>query len=222
MQLYFDIQRRKRSIFSSPAWKSDPWIACTKDPKDELLDILVDVPGLLEDFDSFLACSPKQEKQYRRLRHQLEAKCWKCDDQLERWASTSGTSTLKLVEAVISTNIDQSETPSSVDLAMAHLGMVYWSTCILTYYPLWTVVGTIHEKLLGRVTPRQYCRNIALLMPYFLAPGVGDFSINMTVFAVIVALRHLARVDLVEEILKSGKCSSIHSVVKVDVDSATS
>lgn len=155
----------------------------------------MDVPGLLEDFDSFLACSPKQGKEYRRLRHRLEAKCWKHDEQLGRWATTSGASTLTLVEAVISTNRDQDKSPSSVDLAMAHLGMIYWSTCILIYHPLWTLVGTMHEKPLYRETPRQYCRNIALLTPYLLTPEVGLFSINMIGFPAVVALRYLARVD---------------------------
>ena len=168
---------------------------CTKDPKDELLDVLVEIPGLLEDFDSFLACSPKQEKTHRRLCHQLKAKCWLYDDQLQRWATTSGASTLTLVEAVISTKGGQNKTPSSVDIAMAHLGMIYWSTCILLYHPLWILAGTMHEILPERVNPRRYCRKIAMLMPYFLTPEVGDFSINMTGFPAVVAFRFLARVD---------------------------
>ena len=82
---------------------------------------------------------------------------------------------------------------------MAHLGMVYWSTCILLYYPLWTLACSMHKKLPERVNPRQYCRKIALLMPYFFAPEVGDFSINMAAFPAVVALRFLATTDLAQQ-----------------------
>jgi hypothetical protein len=40
-----------------------------KNPKDELLDILIEIPGIMEDIDELLACSPEQvDKQVGLLR----------------------------------------------------------------------------------------------------------------------------------------------------------
>jgi hypothetical protein len=195
IQIYPDIQNRKRSIFSSPEWKSIPWSLRPKDPKDELLDILVEVPAILEDLDDFLGCLSDQVERQTFLRQQLEERCWLYDSQLHQWATNSGSSTVTFVEAKISSESQEDAAPSSEDFAMAHLGMVYWATCILLYHTLWYLVGDSRPKYPGRIDPRQYCRKIALLMPYFHGPGVGAFFMNIAIFPAAVAMGFLARRD---------------------------
>ena len=126
---------------------------------------------------------------------QLEERCWLHDTQLQRWSATSGSSVVNFVESKISRENEEISAPSSEDFAMAHLGMLYWTTCLLLYQILWHPNRHNWTELPERMDPRQSCRKIALLMPYFQCANMGEFFMNMTAFSAITATRFLDRHD---------------------------
>lgn len=75
--------RRERLVLSTPEWKSIPWQAIPKDYKDILVDALVDIPGLVEDFDNMQLCDEEGRQEHLRL--ELVRKCWAVDRQLQTW-----------------------------------------------------------------------------------------------------------------------------------------
>lgn len=188
------MQSRKRSVFSSPEWKSVPWSTRSKSPKDTLLDILVEIPALLEDLE-VLAGLPAGSDKRLCLYQQLEQRCWSCDGQLQTWSTSHGAPTLALVESIITIQERNRTSPSSEQFAMAHLGMIYWTTCNLLYQITSFLRTGSPQQLLSRMDPRIYCRNIGLLIPYFQCPGMGSFFLSIVGFPATVAVSYLARQD---------------------------
>ena len=144
------------------------------------------------------------------------------DRQLQTWAMTSGLSTVTFVEAKVSHEGHEDSAPSSEDFAMAHLGMVYWATCILLYNNLCQLAGDSRMQLPERINPRQYFRKIALLMPYVQGPGMGAFFMNIAAFPTIVAMNFLVQQDLADHpseerdmLLKSVGVKHGHDLGKV-------
>ena len=127
----------------------------------------------------------------------LKETCWALDGNLRQWAATSGADTLSFMEALLLSDNAQSEhAPSCEDFAKAHLGLVYWATCILLYHVLKNVyLATDREHLPEYAEPRQYCRKIALLIPYVQNRKMGMFFLNVVIFPATIAIWYLARED---------------------------
>ncbi|OQV03760.1 hypothetical protein CLAIMM_08763 [Cladophialophora immunda] len=193
--VYADIHRRKRSVFSSPAWKSVPWSLHPKGPRDKLLDILIEIPALLEDLESLLAGLSNEVARQALFRQQLEERCWLYHSQLQTWSTTSGSSTVTFVEDKISNGTHESSEPSSEHFAMAHLGLIYWATCNILHEVLWYVAGNGRAGLPACIDARLYCRKIVTLMPFLQRPAMGAFFLNIAGFPAAVAVGFLARQD---------------------------
>ena len=200
-KLYPSIMARKRSIFGSPEWKTIPWSLHPKSPKDQLLDVMVELPGLLEDVHDpdRMPNVPEQRTFYLQ---RLEDRCWLYDSQLQTWSSTSGLATMAFTDANINIEHDEHSRPSIEDFAIAHLGLLYLTTCCMLYYTM----GHINEKrqleLPHRVDPMQYCRKIVMLIPYFQVPGMGACFMNMVCFPAAVATRFLLSAENSDEELR--------------------
>lgn len=205
MQIYPYLQSHKRCPLGNLEWKTIPWSTHPKWPKDKLLDILIEVPGILEDMATLKTSSSQPEKRYF-LRQALEDRCWLCDRQLLSWSTSCGEAIVAFVESLIAVqDLDDNSkesAPASTDLAMAHLGMIYWTTCnLLSQILSWlreaapSKEGTI--LLPPRIDVHLYSHKVALLIPYFKKPGVGSYVITFIGFPVAVAASFLARQDLV-------------------------
>jgi hypothetical protein len=166
-----------------------------KDTKNELLDILIEIPGILEDFDALLNSAPAFVDERRSSRHSLLERCILYDGELQRWSLGSGLETVSFVEDQIIISPQESAVPSSDDYAMAHLGSLYWTTCLLVYQHLCIIQGHSLDALPERMEPRQYCRKLLLLMPYFQHSNVGEFFPNIAVFPTLAVMRFLNRHD---------------------------
>lgn len=203
MQIYPYVQNRKRCPLSSLKWKIIPWSTHSKSPKDELIDILVDIPEILEDIVSLRTLSSQPEKQYL-LRQAVEEKCWRCDRQLLSWSTSCGNATVAFVESLITAHSTEENSknsaPPATDLAMAHLGMIYWTTYSLVSQMLSSLSGASppgedKNRLPPRIDAHLYSRKVALLIPYFKSPAVGSFLLSFIGFPVAVAASFLARQD---------------------------
>lgn len=132
----------------------------------------------------------------------LEEKCWWCDRQLLSWSTTSGEATVSFVEGlIVGEDLDNNSSesaPSSTHLAMAHLGMIYWTTYNLLSQILFFLTQTIPSRestkqLPLRIDAHSYTRKVALLIPHFHNSGVGSYLISFIGFPVTVAASFLFR-----------------------------
>ena len=203
MQIYPYLQNRKRCPLSSLEWKTIPWSTYPKSPKDELIDILIEIPGLLEDMAALKTMSSEHEGKHV-LCQALKERCWRYDHQLLSWSASCGEGIIAFVESLVTVQ-DQDDNgkesaPPSTDLAMAHLGMIYWTTYnLLSQILSWlSQVDPAKEDttaLPPRIDAHLYSRKVALLIPYFKKPGVGSYLISFIGFPVAVAASFLARQD---------------------------
>lgn len=151
----------------------------------------------MEDFDALTDSTPKKVDNQVSGHQQLEERCWILDAQLQRWSNTSGLTTVNFVANEVSGEPQATTIPTSEDFAMAHLGLIYWTVCLLLYQHMYQLgkINPTGTDLPERVEPRQYCRRIALLLPYFAKSNLGEFFINMTAFPAITIARFLDRYD---------------------------
>ncbi|CVK98724.1 uncharacterized protein FPRN_04035 [Fusarium proliferatum] len=176
--IYPNIHERKRSVFNTPEWKSIPWSTLAKNPKDELVDILLEIPGLLEDLERRSA----HETQQGSLYAQLQERCRICDESLRNWSTSSGQASVSFAEGLISTPATQVSSLSPENFAMAHLGMIYWATCSL-----------LCRVMADDTNAGLYCRKILLMVPFFQRPDMGAIFINFVGFPVSVVVSFIAR-----------------------------
>lgn len=149
---------------------------------------------MLEDLDKLQECADNEIQRKLSLRESLRNQCWHLDAELQHWSVTSGSNTVNFVTSLISGEDDESA-PSSEEFAVAHLGLLYWTTCLHLYQNLCHLSICTPTTLPGRVEPRQYCRMILLLMPYFQQNNMGELIMNITIFPAITVMRFLQRND---------------------------
>lgn len=156
-----------------------PWRDIPKTPKDLLIDVLVELPGLLEDVDS---CHPRKD-----VRFELEQRCWAYDEQLRQWRAGLG-----IINADYTLKLDDISSYSFDLIAAVHLMCLYWTTCIILYSTLRSVCEPSHHASLPIHTdPRPYCRRIARAVSVLLHPQSGVHGALLTNFPVSVTLHYL-------------------------------
>jgi len=177
---------RKKIVLSNPEWREIPWREIPKTPKDLLVDVLVDIPTLLEDLDAAKACLDSENRKILHLG--VTQQCWTLDERLVEWRTHLG-----ITDPVYTLYIDQLS--FSMDLvAASQILCLYWAICIVVYRTLHSVADP-DTHLPGRTDPRIYCRRIAEAIPVLLHPLSGSYGVHMVGFPIAVALRYLNGVD---------------------------
>ncbi|GKT50036.1 uncharacterized protein ColSpa_10217 [Colletotrichum spaethianum] len=179
------IKRRRRCPLSHPAWKTVPWQKVPKTSKDVLIDIFVDVPGLLEDLDSLRRCKDNSEKESRRVR--LVRECWHIDEELNRWLDDL--SPKHELEGLMKRGLDN---PSACDVVVASVMALSWTIALLSYSTLRLAVGEQASlELPERTDPLLYCTKIADIVDVFFHPSAGTFGIQSAPLPIGMALVYL-------------------------------
>ena len=156
------------------------------------MDLLLEIPGLLEDFDSIPSKCDENPQRFSCVYEDLRARCRLYDDQLQEWSATVGVAVVDFTERLISPETPwdlNSETPSE-DFAVAHLGLIYYATCTLLY-EIMQQLGVDTDSV--RSDPWVYCRKILLLAAYFQRPAMGAMLINFVAFPLGVVVGFCAR-----------------------------
>lgn len=153
-----------------------------KTQKDSLLDILVEIPTLLEESDILRSCDDPDDKEH--LQGKLINSCWLCDKQLVKWYSTAWHKELKPFNP-------EDLLINAEDLGWAHLMTLYWATCIMVYSVMREVVGS-GIQLPERADVKIYCQKIIRAVPIFFHPAVGTFRTHLATFPVAVAMKYLS------------------------------
>ncbi|KEF59498.1 uncharacterized protein A1O9_04342 [Exophiala aquamarina CBS 119918] len=161
---------RKKTVLSNPAWRQISWRDIPKTPKDLLIDILVDIPELLEDLDTGKSCRDLESR--KTFEFELIRRCWDFEKRLVDWQNQVG-----ITDPVYTPNVNQ--VLFSLDLVAASQTMTLYSISDPdTYFP-------------PHGDPMRYCRRIAAAIPVLLHPLSGAYSVHMVGFPIAVALRWL-------------------------------
>jgi hypothetical protein len=179
------VLRRKQLVLSTPEWKSIPWQEIPRNLKDILVDILVDMPGLVEAFDNMRLCT--EPSRQAALRLELVQKCWEHDRQLLTWSG--------LLCQVVNGNTSKQPctTPRSEDLvthvAQVHGMSLFWTTSFVLYSILWTASG-LQADLPERTNPMHHVRHLIEAITILLQPTAGLYGQQSAALLLEVALQY--------------------------------
>ncbi|KAK0734787.1 hypothetical protein B0T26DRAFT_689648 [Lasiosphaeria miniovina] len=175
------IKARKKSPLSTDEWKTQPWSETPKNLKDVLVDVLIHMPGLLEEFDHMRLCQDENKKARRRQR--LLARCSIYQGELQKWkaivcpAGEMDVSCLGRAE------------PTQGNVAIVHGLTLYWTTCILLYTTQQLASGP-EPVLPAHADPAIYIRNIVDTVPLLLRRKAGLYGQHAAILPLAVALQY--------------------------------
>ncbi|KAL4882204.1 hypothetical protein BJY04DRAFT_217529 [Aspergillus karnatakaensis] len=188
------IRQRKKCFLADLEWKTIPWLLKDKTPRDHLLDMLVDIPGLFENIDLMKACTDSSVQEISRQK--ILDSFLRIHQDLITW---------HLLRAPDYEPVSKTpETFSPEQVAGAHLMTTFWATFIIVtsnIRALWTFKS---EE--GEFEPifdlDTCCAGIIRTLPLFAHPDLGLFRTHLTTYPMIVAVYYInaAGLDrLVEE-----------------------
>ncbi|KAL2827116.1 hypothetical protein BJY01DRAFT_241219 [Aspergillus pseudoustus] len=125
------VGRRKCSPFSDSQWMSAPWKGTPKSPLDELTDVLVQIPGLLERLDNIRASSVA--KRSPKAWNDLLDECIRIEQTLLAWKATMSKELRSYDYIHYSDNNPLPMPQVDRDFAVLHMSALYWSCSILLY-----------------------------------------------------------------------------------------
>ncbi|KAJ6783309.1 hypothetical protein PWT90_02544 [Aphanocladium album] len=162
-----DIAKRRRSKLAEPAWKSVPWQRQDKSLKDKLVDILMDIPGLLEDLDMVKSIEEPQSKEMMRQRVLLA--CKRCHDELTAWEDEVGEDLL--VYDYVASGLPLPVPRTDIDTALLQITSLYWVVGILLY----STIGILRlEAPPTQTPPPQDSQPSYLSPPASVSSGVSS------------------------------------------------
>lgn len=158
-----------------------PWTKIPKTPKDMILDIMADLPALLEDMETIQTLPSGMEKavMYQRLIRE----CWRLDTELTLWHDTL--SPREHFEALRSRGYTS---PSADDQAVASIMCNFWACCVIVYANLRGLLSAAPLLGLGvgflpdRTDPTKYCSAIGDVLGVFLEPSAGRVGLHLAPF----------------------------------------
>lgn len=181
------LSTRKKSILSNIEWKTIPWTQHKKTAKDKLVDILLDIPALLENFDIMQSVIDPAEKQI--MHHGLVIHAWSLDAQLTEWHN-------KFPIDFPHSTPSNSNSIDLADLAAAHVATLYWSICIRLHTIFHDLVFLTHSTgtdLPERMDLKYYCHRIVTTLPIFFHPAVGTYRQHLAPFPIACVWRVIFR-----------------------------
>ncbi|GAB1313194.1 hypothetical protein MFIFM68171_03404 [Madurella fahalii] len=178
------VLRRERLVLGTPEWKTIPWQTIPKDFKDILVDILVDIPGLVEDFDNMQLCA--EESKREGLRFELVHKCWELDRQLLTWLGL-------LSQIGANPNQHPCLEPSWKDVvenvAQVHGMSLFWTASLVLYSILRMASGP-QVDFPEHTDPTHHARKLVAAITILLQPGARLYGQQSAVLPLEIALQY--------------------------------
>ncbi|KAH8879484.1 hypothetical protein GQ53DRAFT_738616 [Thozetella sp. PMI_491] len=169
------IVQRTRSALNSDLWKTIPWSIIPKSPLDKLVDLVAEIPDLLQELDS----QNHMASGNTPLPH-LVARCSYFAARLRSWHAKMLPDLL--ANPVLCVNNSAS---STVDLGKAHVLALYWSFWVLLFPALSSVLPAAELSLgYGLHSARQNALKYAALL---FTAGAGWFGTNIAVLPLRLA-----------------------------------
>ncbi|KAK3370527.1 hypothetical protein B0H63DRAFT_422358 [Podospora didyma] len=190
------ILRRRRLVLSTPEWKAIPWQHIPKDMKDILVDVLIEMPGLVEDLDEMRSSSEDDLERREDLRLQLARKCWGYHRDLLSW--------LDLLNRIVQPP-DGSPCPDAkpkspgpkdvvTHIAQVHGMSLFWLTSLVLYSVLRMVCGS-EEILPERADPIYHARRLVEAINALMRPEAGLYGRQSATLQIEVATEYIIEMD---------------------------
>ncbi|XEV02823.1 hypothetical protein FSHL1_008110 [Fusarium sambucinum] len=189
------VSRRTRSPFSQQQWKRMPlWRSVTASPLNKLIDILVEVPGLLEDLDILRQASHPIRSELVNI---LKDTCRACESDLMTWEAEIGDVLTAYDYTVVGKDLPLPNNDD--DLAVIYLSCYYW----MTYLMIYSTIGFCELEDPTSDTKRDlvdcpsqkiatsYAYRIAHAIHLLFQPPAGDYSSVAVFFPLGNAIRYL-------------------------------
>jgi hypothetical protein len=223
-QMIVAMRKREPCPFARPEWLTLPWMYRPKDVKDELIDLMVQVPGLISEFDDIKqAKRTVQNSPESRRRFFSRAKLFQED--VDRWNK-------RLKESTSPYLLEETEDgiPETFDINqmfLAHTRVLYWTT-LLRFYDLITIAcndipvsdsAITLEDTMFDFNPVQYAFKIAKSIKYFFQEGGGVVLAQSVSFCLGTATLYFSKGNLRDSVeartiwdgLKRGKTGQMVS-----------
>jgi hypothetical protein len=165
-----DVLHRKKSWLSDPSWKKIPWRHTKKTPKDTLTDIVIEIPGVLEEIDRFQLSRCGQNSRASLHDPAIQARIQDLENELNGWYQQNN--------PIISSERLASD---DISVAVAHVMSAYWATKLL-------LLGIRQVDKSARVTKsyetdlQEIRENIFLLLPQLVGPQSGLFGRHIAAY----------------------------------------
>lgn len=171
-----------------------PWAHFAKTPKDLLIDILLEFPGLYAALDELTANANIQPRKHEIIH--LRSMVLQISHKLDSWKVRYGSSTLSPREGW---QLPRSTGTSGI--SVAHVMTIYWAICILAFDAFRSIPDTDGSAI--GIDPKECCRNIIHCMPLFFHLATGIFRQHLVPFPLMTAMKYLTtseKIGLEEEI----------------------
>lgn len=124
-----------------------PWQKEEKSVKDKLIDMLMDIPGLLEELDNVKAMEDAEKKELARQNALIACKI--CHQQLTTWEDEAGADLL--VYDYVASGFPLPVPKTDIDTALLQMTSLYWVVGILLY----STIGLLKRERPQTPTPTQ-------------------------------------------------------------------
>jgi hypothetical protein len=210
--IFSAIQRREATFISSEEWCSIPWQSHAKAPWQRVIDIMGQVPELLENLDELQRIPSYENWQVRKS--QLLEHCCILDGVLQAWyqdlPSSFGLETSAELWYTRTSSHADSPFPTEIHFEDQIHGLaliLYWATCVLVYStmqriyqgPTSTAASDVKPVLVSgnnvvstRTDPYYCAARIVQSIPYFLQPSVGLLTRKIFTFPLATAYAYFA------------------------------
>jgi hypothetical protein len=191
------LKRRERTPLANPEWQQIPWTYHPKDLMQKLLDVIIQLPAILAEFDAIKAVRGTSTDTVKR-RHRFLERCGRLHDEAESW--------LHKLEAGIGTHLFvafrdgiSSESPLK-HFGLAYTMSLYWTFCIALHGNIRLALrdlpvsdaAIIPNDIHIWCNPEPYAYRIANSVGYFFRPDAGTFPAIIFTYPMGVAMNYFA------------------------------
>lgn len=186
------IGKRKKSPFTSHEWKTVPWAAVPKSQKDRLMDVMLEVPTLLEQMSEFQSCSCPIMAEI--CREQLLSRCLLLERAMRVWAAKMGTEILRFDFTFVGEPIPPPQKES--EFILLHLSIVHWFIEMMLFsIKSLASKATNLDASEARCQLRKSAKKSAHALPLLFESSSG-LAQNITgLLALSIALRYFTTVE---------------------------
>ncbi|KAL6239349.1 hypothetical protein BDW75DRAFT_250859 [Aspergillus navahoensis] len=173
------LRQRKRCFLADPDWKTIPWLQREKNPRDLLMDILLDLTGLFEGLDNMKAILDSDLLEKELSHQQLLDGFLQLHQDLITWQVLHAPDFEPLIQ------VPDNLTPRHI--AGAHLMTTFWSsvTVIVSNIQALCAFESIFDL-------DVCCANVIRTFPAFIHPPLGLFRTHLTTYPFTVAINYIS------------------------------
>jgi hypothetical protein len=186
------IRSRKPVVLNEEQWKTIPWRGRVKPASDTIVDILLELPGILSELD-YLDHMSLDDERFDFLRLKVTAECWAVHCNLNAWFAKNS-------HEVYTPDIEAPVPFEFPSLGIASMSLRYWTTATLLYQCLDRAlrfsVNDTPLLYLDRPHGRSFARLIVRSVSWLFRKDNGVTGPSAVSFPLGIALMYLRQSEV--------------------------